>query len=66
MQGKAGARSDSEKSNWLKFNDEGHGYVSGYKNLYSIKFPSMANTFSLEAGISAKVSSVSYYNHRTK
>ena len=58
MQGKAGARADSEKSNWLKFSDERHGYVSGYQNLYHRgKFPSMADTFSLEAGICAKLSS---------
>ncbi|XP_078354049.1 uncharacterized protein LOC144638704 [Oculina patagonica] len=49
MQGKAGSRYLSESSNWLKFSETGDGYVSGYKNLYRGGFPSMADTFTLEA-----------------
>ncbi len=36
------------------FSKTGDGYVSGYKNLYRGGFPSMADTFKLEAGICAK------------
>ncbi|KAJ7386527.1 hypothetical protein OS493_008663 [Desmophyllum pertusum] len=51
MQGKAGARSYQDSSNWLKFSETGHGYVSGYKNLYRNPpgFPNMVDTFTLEA-----------------
>ena len=56
MQGKAGARTYQESSNWLKFSETSHGYVSGYKNLYQNPpgFPSMVDTFTLEAGTYAK------------
>ncbi|KAL9950612.1 hypothetical protein ACROYT_G043135 [Oculina patagonica] len=50
-QGKAGARADSDKSNWLKFRDDGDGYVSGYQNLYRSPpgFPSLTDAFTLES-----------------
>ena len=51
MQGTTRPRSIGEMSNWLKFSDSHDGYVSGYKNLYQGRFPSMADTFTLEAGI---------------
>ena len=50
-QGKAGERYESMRSNWLKFHDGGRGSVTGYKNLYTENFPSMEDTFTLEAGI---------------
>lgn len=48
-QGKAGERYESMRSNWLKFHDGGRGSVTGYKNLYTRNFPSMEDTFTLEA-----------------
>ena len=50
-QGKAGERYESMRSNWLKFHDGGRGSVTGYKNLYTRNFPSMEDTFTLEAGM---------------
>ncbi|KAJ7386524.1 hypothetical protein OS493_008660 [Desmophyllum pertusum] len=51
MQGKAGgSKHASERSNWLKFSEDGDGYVSGYNNPYRRgSFPSMADAFTLEA-----------------
>ena len=48
-QGKPGETYESMRSNWLKFQDGHHGYVSGSKNPYTGNFPSVEDTFTLEA-----------------
>ena len=49
-------RTFGASSNWLTFSDTGHGYVS-FRNPFSDQneFPSMADTYTLEAGICAHI-----------